>query len=216
MDVINWTMSMSLDSIQLLKLPTLPIFLMLLTLLLNFSVSIDCPIVLKLATQMHFKQKFPTTYQQLEKDCCLDSGIVCQDGRVTQMRWTDSTGYYSPEPTIKEPNTTIYSFPSSLEVLDMDQFFGGTINELPVNMTYLRLVTSYVTLNVSAMSQKLTYAYLDFVNCIQDAIWGDSLSTVDIESSNMIDFPKLPASVKDLKMWRNRFTKKTSKYLIGL
>eukprot|EP00834_Sanchytrium_tribonematis_P004583 NODE_234_length_12000_cov_0.516343.p6 type:complete len:227 gc:universal NODE_234_length_12000_cov_0.516343:1688-1008(-) len=167
---------------------------MLIALLLATSISIDCPVVLKLARQLNFKQKYTTIYQQMEADCCSTPGITCQNDRVTELRWTSTNGYSmqsSSYQTVKEPNTTIYVLPPYLQVLDSNQFYGGLMNEIPFNMTYLQMTTSYVTLNVTEMPQSLNYVYLGFSKLIQDTKWPDSLTTLKFDKmvTKLPDWP---------------------------
>eukprot|EP00834_Sanchytrium_tribonematis_P007247 NODE_630_length_5208_cov_0.377178.p1 type:complete len:530 gc:universal NODE_630_length_5208_cov_0.377178:3084-1495(-) len=127
---------------------------------LVYAVSQDCPLVVQLAQDLHFDQKFPTDYQNYQNDCCTATGITCStiegEERVTRIDWgnlltLDGQFQGNPFPskldflTVND-NPITGPFPNNLPN-SLTQFYAastslsGSVSNLPTNLQILSIYT---------------------------------------------------------------------------
>eukprot|EP00834_Sanchytrium_tribonematis_P005551 NODE_344_length_9080_cov_0.340051.p2 type:complete len:368 gc:universal NODE_344_length_9080_cov_0.340051:5644-4541(-) len=103
------------------------------------SISIDCPVVRQLATDLDIKYTNSDYAMQYDSDCCLGVGVVCENDRVVELHWGFIVEHNYDKPT----NPTVV-FPPNLRVLDLynsDKAF--TIKKLPDSLIILDFLYAF-------------------------------------------------------------------------
>ena len=169
---------------------------------LIYSVSIDCPNVISLATAANLHIKEPTIMNKINLDCCDSSWtrVTCNSNqRVTAIEWNylnlngklnvsaipSTTKIFSVANNLLKGSVS--SIPSGLTKFDIGaNSFTGSIPELPVNMLTLDVVENNLNGSISTLNNKLQYLFI---------------------YSNMLDgtLPMLPSTLIGIYCYNNLF-----------
>eukprot|EP00835_Amoeboradix_gromovi_P001994 NODE_103_length_20051_cov_0.229401.p6 type:complete len:511 gc:universal NODE_103_length_20051_cov_0.229401:5164-6696(+) len=100
-----------------------------------FSVSMDCPNVIKLAKGMNLHVKQPSTMSAINTDCCgVGTGVVCTSGRVNKIDWSSKNLNGNFDGSLLTSMTMIDSL-----VFNYNLLTGGIPASYPLALKYLVL-----------------------------------------------------------------------------
>eukprot|EP00834_Sanchytrium_tribonematis_P006196 NODE_434_length_7483_cov_0.351165.p1 type:complete len:802 gc:universal NODE_434_length_7483_cov_0.351165:3050-645(-) len=163
---------------------------------LLISVSIDCPVVVKLAQDLDMKYLYPEYTVQYDKDCCLGYGVVCENDRVIELHW-DFIGEYG------KPTNPSLVFPSNLRVLALlycEKDFS--ITKLPETLKVLDLYYGYTIQIQMDVLPNITYLRTTNFNQPLTIKMPDSLEYLE---TPILTFDILPLNMTNLKELHNSY-----------
>ena len=159
------------------------------------SVSTDCPNIINLARGLGVQSSQPSIWNNLQLDCCTESGITCTSQRVTHIQWIGLALNGSINGT---------ALPSTLTLLWLrnNQLTGKIPPLLPIGLYQLDLNSNLLTGSIPAqLPSGITGLFLHG-NLLTGSIPSTlptGLTSLDLYGNRLSgDIPQLPSTLRNL------------------
>ena len=171
----------------------------------SFSTSVDCPGLKAFAKQLSINIKQPTIWTQLQSDCCLASGITCNDTpRVITIDWNNLNlnGFFNGS-----------LLPSSIVTLKLYQnSLNGTLPIIwPTTLTHLDVSNNDLMGDiVTTWPSGLKFLYLgsNLLTGLLPTTWPANIITIYFENNFLTTYlPTVwPTTLWGLQLYNNLLT----------